>query len=78
MFRSGMVLVDDGDDYSAFYINGELQVEGPNYYVEDYVFRLLNVEVRSSEVLVNPLRNSAWETLTELDTVEQHDRDSDD
>ena len=75
-FRSGMVLVFD-EDYAAFYNNGQLEAEGPDYYVEEYVFRLLNVEVRSSETVVNPLTNKAWGTLTELETVEAYDRDSD-
>lgn len=77
MLKTGMVLVDDGDDYSAFYINGELQVEGPNYYVEDYVFRLLGVEVRSSDNVVNPRTNSAWASLAEMELVDQYDSDSD-
>lgn len=76
MYKSGMVLVVD-EDYAAFYLNGELQVEGTDYYVEEYVFRLLNVEVRSSENVVNPRTNQAWETLTELETVEAHDSESD-
>jgi hypothetical protein len=76
MLKTGMVLVVD-EDYAAFYLNGELQVEGPDYYVEDYVFRLLGVEVRSSENVVNPLTNSAWPTITELDMVEAHDREGD-
>jgi hypothetical protein len=76
MLSTGMVLVVD-EDYAAFYLNGELQVEGHSDYVEDYVFRVMGVEVRSSENVVNPLTNSAWETLTELEMVEQHDREGD-
>jgi len=71
-----MVLVVD-EDYAAFYLNGELQVEGPDYYVEDYVFRLVGVEVRSSENVVNPRTNKAWETLTEQETVDKYDSPSD-
>jgi hypothetical protein len=74
--KTGMVLVVD-EDYAAFYLNGELQVEGTDYYVEDYVFQLLGVEVRSSENIVNPLTNRAWATMAELDMVEQHDREGD-
>jgi hypothetical protein len=74
--KTGMVLVVD-EDYAAFYLNGELQVEGTDYYVEDYVFQLLGVEVRSSENVVNPLTNQAWATMAELDMVEQHDREGD-
>jgi hypothetical protein len=74
--KTGMVLVVD-EDYAAFYLNGELQVEGTDYYVEDYVFQLLGVEVRSSENVVNPLTNQAWATKAELDMVEQHDREGD-
>jgi hypothetical protein len=76
MLSTGMVLVVD-EDYAAFYLNGELKVEGHSDYVEDYVFRVMGVEVRSSENVVNPLTNSAWETLTELEMVEQHDREGD-
>ena len=76
VFKSGMVIVYD-EDYAAFYNLGTLEVEGDPAYVEEYVFRLLNVEVRSSESLVNPRTNSAWETMTELETVEAHDRESD-
>lgn len=76
MFKSGMVIVYD-EDYAAFYNLGTLEVEGDPDYVEEYVFRMLNVEQRSSESLVNPRTNRAWESMTELEMVEAHDRESD-
>jgi hypothetical protein len=76
MLDTGMVIVYD-EDWAAFYNNGVMEVQGDSYYVEEHVFRLLGVRQHSSESLVNPRTNSAWETLTELETVEAHDREGD-
>jgi hypothetical protein len=70
--KTGMVIVYD-EEWAAFYNNGVKEVEGDSYIVEEHVFALLGVEVRSSESLINPDKRIAWDSLDEVTEAEKRD-----
>jgi hypothetical protein len=70
MLDSGMEIIYE-EDWAAFYNNGKLEVQGDPYYVEEYVLNMLGVKTYTSDSLVNPLTQHAWETTAEVKMAEQ-------
>lgn len=65
------------NDWSALYVDGELEIVGDHTQVDERIFEICNVEVRISDdfLMGGNSRNDVAQNMEELETYQYRQRD---